>query len=248
LSRSPIPRVLSTFREGGVEALLMGGQACILYGAAEFSRDLDFAVLASPENLERLRRALEELVAEVIAVPPFEPRYLERGHAVHFRAHHPQAEGFRIDVMSNLRGVEPFPRLWERRTTFDLGDVGAVHALSLPDLVASKKTQRDKDWVMIRRLLEASYAQGAASPTPEQVVFWLSELRTPEILIACAESHSGEAERVAEARPATAAAIMADLDAVGDALAAEEAQERALDRDYWAPLRGELEEMRRQRR
>ena len=246
--RSPIPRVLSTFRECGVEALLMGGQACILYGGAEFSRDVDFAVLASPENLERLRRALEDLVAEVIAVPPFEPRYLERGHAVHFRAHHPQAEGFRIDVMSNLRGVEPFPRLWERRTTFDLGDVGAVDSLSLPDLVASKKTQRDKDWVMIRRLLEASYAQGAESPTPEQVVFWLKELRTPEILVACAKSHSAEAERVADARPATAAAIAADLDAVTDALAAEEAQERALDRDYWAPLRVELEKMRRQGR
>ena len=39
----------------GVQALLMGGQACVLYGAAEFSRDADFAVLASPENLERIR-------------------------------------------------------------------------------------------------------------------------------------------------------------------------------------------------
>jgi hypothetical protein len=79
LSRSPIPRVLSTLREAGVDALLMGGQACILYGGAEFSRDADFAVLPSPDNLERLRRALDELRAEVIAVPPFERRYLERG-------------------------------------------------------------------------------------------------------------------------------------------------------------------------
>jgi len=29
-----------------VRALLMGGQACVFYGAAEFSRDIDFAVLA----------------------------------------------------------------------------------------------------------------------------------------------------------------------------------------------------------
>ncbi|HYW10457.1 MAG TPA: hypothetical protein VE871_00840 [Longimicrobium sp.] len=40
MSLSPIPKVLSTMRENGVEALLMGGQACILYGAAEFSRTL----------------------------------------------------------------------------------------------------------------------------------------------------------------------------------------------------------------
>ena len=47
-----------------VHALLMGGQACVFYGAAEFSRDTDFAVLASPENLERLNVALIELQAE----------------------------------------------------------------------------------------------------------------------------------------------------------------------------------------
>ena len=63
----------------------MGGQACVLYGAVEFSRDADFAILASPENLHRLQGALDELEAEVIAVPPFARRYLERGHAVHFR-------------------------------------------------------------------------------------------------------------------------------------------------------------------
>jgi hypothetical protein len=29
----------------------MGGQACVLYGAAEFSRDLDLALLPDPANL-----------------------------------------------------------------------------------------------------------------------------------------------------------------------------------------------------
>ena len=34
-----------------VRALLMGGQACVFYGAAEFSRDTDFAILADAANL-----------------------------------------------------------------------------------------------------------------------------------------------------------------------------------------------------
>jgi len=46
-----ILRVLSTIRTYDVRALLMGGQACVLYGAAEYSRDLDLAVLATPEAL-----------------------------------------------------------------------------------------------------------------------------------------------------------------------------------------------------
>jgi hypothetical protein len=41
-----------------VQALPMGRQACILYGAAEVSRDVAAAVLASVKNLERLRAAL----------------------------------------------------------------------------------------------------------------------------------------------------------------------------------------------
>jgi hypothetical protein len=44
--------------------------------AAEFSRHIDPAILTDPYNLTRLRSALNELKAEVIAVPPFDARYL----------------------------------------------------------------------------------------------------------------------------------------------------------------------------
>ena len=67
-----------------VDHLLMGGQACVLYGAAEFSRDLDLALLPDPANLKRLREALDDLEAAVIAVPPFLPEHLAEGLAVHF--------------------------------------------------------------------------------------------------------------------------------------------------------------------
>jgi len=72
-----------------VRALLMGGQACVFYGAAEFSRDTDLAIVADAANLARLRRALDDLRAEVIAVPPFELKYLKRGHAINFHCQHP---------------------------------------------------------------------------------------------------------------------------------------------------------------
>ena len=38
---NPIHKVLSTFQSCGVRALLMGGQVCVFYGAAEFSRDTE---------------------------------------------------------------------------------------------------------------------------------------------------------------------------------------------------------------
>ncbi len=42
----------------------MGGQACILYGGAEFSRDIDFAIAASPADLKQHFCSLPELVME----------------------------------------------------------------------------------------------------------------------------------------------------------------------------------------
>ena len=53
---NPIHRVLSVMQDCSVRSLLMGGQACVLYGAAEFSRDTDLVILADARNLARLRK------------------------------------------------------------------------------------------------------------------------------------------------------------------------------------------------
>ena len=42
---NPIPKVLSTLSIHAVRHLLMGGQACVFYGAAELSKDCDVVVL-----------------------------------------------------------------------------------------------------------------------------------------------------------------------------------------------------------
>ena len=55
----------------------MGGQACVLYGAAEFSRDVDLALLPDPSNLDRLTAATADLQTETVAVPPFAMEHLE---------------------------------------------------------------------------------------------------------------------------------------------------------------------------
>jgi hypothetical protein len=122
-----------------VRALLMGGQACVFYGAAEFSRDTDFAILADAANLARLRQGLAELRAEPIAVPPFALKYLRQGHAIHFRCQHPEALRMRVDVMAKMRGVDSFHKLWKRRTTLQIPGGEKCDLLSLPDLVQAKE-------------------------------------------------------------------------------------------------------------
>ncbi|MEO5803004.1 MAG: hypothetical protein ABIR24_05705 [Verrucomicrobiota bacterium] len=227
-----------------VRALLMGGQACVFYGAAEFSRDTDLAILADAANLARLRKALAELRAESIAVPPFELKYLRKGHAIHFRCQHPEALRMRVDVMSKMRGVDSFAKLWRRRTTIQLPDGSAYELLSLPDLVQAKKTQRDKDWPMIRRLIEANYFENQKRPNKAQIQFWLLELRTPELLIELAKQNGAMCRRLSARRPLLASAASGKKVELERMLTAEESAERKRDQLYWLPLKKELEKLR----
>jgi len=227
-------------RKNGVRYLLMGGQACVFYGAAEFSRDLDLVVLLNDANLDFLRNALGELDASPIAVPVLDRAALARGHAVHFRCRRPDVSGLRIDVMSRLRGVSSFEQLWKRRTTIEAeGEI--IDILSLPDLVLAKKTQRDKDWPMIRRLVEQSF-YSSVEQSAQSVDFWLAELRSPELLIEVTVRYPAAAAQ--SPRPAVQAALRRDRSAIEDQLEAEEKAERAADRLYWEPLREELQRLR----
>ena len=149
---NPIIKVLSTLSCHEVQHLLMGGQACVFYGAAEFSRDCDIVIVADDKNLARLNAALSALEAECIAVPPYERQYLERGHAVHFRCQHPDAARIRLDVMTRMRGCDSFAEMWERRLTLEDAE-GIVYEI----LGKEELSERNADaafWRPLRQELE----------------------------------------------------------------------------------------------
>jgi len=226
----------------------MGGQACVFYGAAQVSKDIDFLVLAEPVNFARLQAALAELQADRIAVPPFDPAALARGHAVHFRCRAPGAEGLRVDVMTRLRSMPEFEVLWERRTTLVDNDGVEYHLLCIPDLVQAKKTQRSKDWPVIELLVTIHYREHASDATDDRVDFWLREARTPELLVELCQRFPSQAAELAPHRPLIRLAREQSLDDLRTALDAEVRAEQARDRDYWEPLRRELEQFRREHR
>ncbi len=226
----------------------MGGQACVFYGATQFSKDVDFALLASEENFSRLLAALADLNATRIAVPRFDPALLARGHAVHFRCQGGDADGLRVDVMTRLRDLPDFGALWARRTTINEENGETFELLSVQDLVQAKKTQREKDWPVIDALIEGHYKALGAEPTPERVAFWLAESRTPERLVGLAQRFPSEARAQSVLRPLIRLAIAGEIEALREALDAEVRAEQAKDRAYWAPLKAEFEAFRRAER
>jgi hypothetical protein len=226
----------------------MGGQACVFYGAAQFSKDVDLLILADEDNFAGLHAALDELKAVRIAVPPFDTEALARGHAVHFRCKATGVERLRIDVMTKLRDLPDYRELWGRRTTVETGDGGEVHLLSVPDLVMAKKTQRSRDWPVIDSLVEGHYQALGHEPTPQRISFWLSESRTSERLIELAERFPVETHALENRRPLLSRAVAGDLPALREELDAEVREEQEKDRIYWEPLKRELAAFRRAER
>jgi hypothetical protein len=227
----------------------MGGQACVFYGAAQVSKDIDLVLFAHAANYECLLAAMRELAARRIAVPPFDIPALERGHAVHFRCSATGVEELRVDVMVRLRDLPPFEVLWERRTSF-ADETGLIFdLLCVPDLVQAKKTQRSRDWPVIELLVDIHYRENAVAPRPDWIAFWLTECRSPELLVELVCRFAAEAQALTSRRPVLAVTMgAADRDTLAAALDAEVRAEMAIDRAYWEPLKRELESMRRAER
>ena len=119
--------------------------------------------------------------------------------------------------------------------------------MSLPDLVEAKKTQRDKDWPMLRRLVEVNYFANRENPTREQISFWFLELRTPELLIELTTGQGRLPMKLIRKRPLLKLARPGNELELATALYEEEEREREADRQYWVPLKKELEELRHRR-
>ena len=226
----------------------MGGQACVFYGAAQVSKNVDFLLLADEQNFDCLKRGLSALKAKRIAVPRFEPAILARGHAVHFRCQAPGVEGLRIDIMTKLRGMPDFSLLWERRTVIGDENGNRFNLLSVPDLVGAKKTQRAKDWPMIEALVAIHYQENAEQSSPEWIRFWLMECRSAEILLDLTERFPAETATLLETRPLLHHAATHELPALREALDAEVRAEQEKDRIYWEPLKRELAAFRQAER
>lgn len=243
MKQSQIYKVLSILEKRKVKALLIGGQATIIYGAAEFSRDIDFAVLLNDKNLQNIKFALKDLKAKQIYYPPLKKGYLERGHACHFRCGLPELRGFRVDVIARLRGCDDFNELWKRKKTIKSLYGVKINIIGLQDLVQSKKTQRDKDWLMLKRLVEADILKNRETSI-KKAEWWFRECRTPELLIELVKRYRGICKKISKERYLLKWAEKNNVEQLEGYLHREEKIEREKDKIYWKPLRRELENLR----
>jgi hypothetical protein len=87
----------------------------------------------------------------------------------------------------------------------------------------------------------------AIDPPSDQIRFWLTECRTPDLLTALVKKYPKAAEALLDGRPLLNEALLGREKDLQRKLREEEDLERERDREYWAPLRKELEQFRKAR-
>jgi len=120
-----------------VDYLLVGGYAVGLHGYPRATVDLDVWVRATPDNADRIVRALRSFGFDL---PSLEPQlFLDARSIVRFGT-----PPFRIEIMTSIDGVA-FDACRGRPSVFDVDGV-PVPVISLDDLKANKRAAgRNKD-------------------------------------------------------------------------------------------------------
>ncbi len=192
------------FNSGRVRAVLAGGQAAVLHRLAIMSKDGDWILREEPQTMEHVLSILAGYAARYRFGAPLDVRWLAGGWSTHFEFAWQELR-VRTDFITRPPRLdrESLRRVWQNAEGQKVPFLGAVH------LAAMKKTNREKDYVVIGELARRM------SDVDDQILY----SRSARDLIALTEQHRDRVGRLAARRPALAAvergreALEAALDA-----------------------------------
>ena len=245
-----------SFERHGVDYLLIGGQATILYGASQFTEDVDLWVRPTGEEILRFLRALADLDAQVYKLtPPVTPPFVRRGHGFHFMIPRvgDDLPTF-IDLMGRPPRVGSFARARARSRTLSPTWGGAVPTAAPEDLADLKKTDRPDDYPIISRLARLRLAEERL-PTARTLTWALANTFVVDDLEAIIRAH-GDAipPSVAADDPAVSLLLACrargreptgrNVDRAAAILSRRALELQRLGRAYWRPVRDDLKALR----
>jgi predicted nucleotidyltransferase len=151
--------LLRRLADAQVEFVIIGGLAVISHGHARATVDLDICYARTPENIERLVRALAPLTPRLRGAPPDLPFFWDvqtLRNGLNFTLVTTEGE---IDVLGEVTGLGGYGEISLRADVLEL--YGAkVRLLSLADLIRSKAAAgRAKDLIDLEALRAIEKAQ-----------------------------------------------------------------------------------------
>jgi hypothetical protein len=248
-----IANFFRSLEAGSVAWLLISGQATVLYGAADFSEDIDIWIEPSAANLTRFRAALADIGAHYYKLtPPLELRYLQAGHGFHFTLGPSKEYGFFLDVMGHPPRTPNF-RQAQRDSRKFVTDWGKLWTIGLRDLIELKKTQRLADYPIVSSLTLRCLEE--SSPSPGDLAWAANNLFTVESFFSFNERFPAWVQSAPEEVPASltrwAGRSFEEIpeETIGDAtrwIAGAMARHQRADRQYWRSIIAELRNLRSQ--
>lgn len=150
-------RIFAALGAHGVDYVVVGGIAVQAHGHVRMTNDVDLIPSPTPENLERLAAALNELGARVLNPGSEQLRVDGRmlPRATLWQLSTPHGD---IDVLHDAPGGVPFAQLRERALVIALGDL-LVPIAGRDDLIRMKRTAgRAVDLADIAALTEPEHS------------------------------------------------------------------------------------------
>jgi len=145
-------KVVELLARHGVEFLVIGGQAAILHGSPQLTYDTDLCYRRTPENLERLARALTEIHPTLRGASPDLPFRLDAQSLALGSNFTFNTDWGPLDLLAWVEPFGAYEAMADRAEEYDLGTV-RVKAISLDDLIAVKRhIRRPKDQMALFQL------------------------------------------------------------------------------------------------
>jgi hypothetical protein len=136
--------LLSALSAEGAEFLIVGAHAVMFYTAPRYTKDLDIWIHSTPENAERVYRALRSFGAPLSDLTAAD---LATAGTIFQIGVAPN----RIDILTSLDAVS-FEEAWQRRSASTYGGV-PIAILSVQDLLTNKRAVgRKQDLLDVERL------------------------------------------------------------------------------------------------
>jgi hypothetical protein len=154
-------RQIALLAEFGVDAVIVGGVAVVLHGADYLTHDLDVCYSRTPENTERLARALQSVNARLRGAPaglPFilDAQTIRRGLNFTF-----DTDIGPLDLLGEVAGVGTYSEVAAGAARTELFGF-SVQVISLGGLIAAKRAAgRPKDLLVIPELEAILEAQSS---------------------------------------------------------------------------------------
>ncbi len=189
---NPYVELTAAFNRGRLRAVLSSGQAVVIHRLAVMSKDGDWILREDDEALERVLGVLGERGARYRFGAPLDRRWLAGGWSAHLE-HRAGRLRLRTDFVTRppRLSTDELAEVWRDAARVDLAVGEETPVVGLEPLAKLKKTNREKDYVVIGELarrMEAPRSQALYS-------------RSARDLVRLAEAHPELVEELAVERP-----------------------------------------------